>query len=378
MHKKNKALRIDFLIDSMVVGGTQRHLVMLLPALQKSGYDVRLWCRRGDGEYRYALKAAGVPVMSGRGVWYAFLRACLMRQVKCVHTFMMRDSLWEVVAARVSGAVVIRSARNAGHWRTGGSVERLKVALRRRLVHFFHANSSVVRDYLKEGEKVPGDRITVIENATVDMRDALPRLSRDGIGLRESDFVIVALERLTGRKNTLFLIDALARLRAEHGKDICLLVVGDGGCRGALMTRADELGLGSDACVFTGSSTISHAYLREGDVFVNASKAGSEGFSNSLLEAVMMGKPCVVSEGNRCGVVREGENGTYFDPESPDGLDEFCEIIAGLQADPERLAAMGVASREIFKAEYTLERQTSSYTGFYEIISGDSIDEAGK
>ena len=151
--------RIDFLIDSMAVGGTQRHLALLLPALKERGHDVRLWCYHGGNEFRYELAAAGVPVVSGRRMASWFLKECLFGQVRIVHSFMMRDSLWEVVAGRMCGATVIRSTRNTGHWRTGSRLESLKVSLRRRLVHHFHANSEGVRDYLISGEGVPESEI---------------------------------------------------------------------------------------------------------------------------------------------------------------------------------------------------------------------------
>ena len=80
----------------------------------------------------------------------------------------------------------------------------------------------------------------------------------------------------------------------------------------------------------------------------------------------MMGKPCVVAEGNRCAAVQEEKNGCYFDPEASSGMDDFCSVIAGLHGDRERLEAMARDSRRIYENNYTLERQTGDYLASYE------------
>ncbi len=84
-----------------------------------------------------------------------------------------------------------------------------------------------------------------------------------------------------------------------------LLLIGDGPLRGKIDSKARELGVG-DKIDFTGSISNPHKYAVKCDIFICSSLF--EGFSNSLLEAMVLGLP-VVSTNHNFGASEIIENG---------------------------------------------------------------------
>jgi len=125
--------------------------------------------------------------------------------------------------------------------------------------------------------------------------------------------------RVDRRKGVLDLLHALAALRAE-GRDVRLLVSGIGPDVTAVADLVDELGLG-DAVEQRGYVPYpgAPAVYRDGHVFVSPTQ--SEGFSNTILEAMAAGLPVVTTR--TVGVVdcvRDGENGLLHEVGDVGGL----------------------------------------------------------
>ncbi|MFW6188578.1 MAG: glycosyltransferase family 4 protein, partial [Actinomycetota bacterium] len=156
----------------------------------------------------------------------------------------------------------------------------------------------------------PG-RCTLIGGAT-DTRAFTPgpgdelvgRLDRDGDGVT----TLLFHGRVDRRKGVLDLLHALAALRGE-GRPVRLLVSGIGPDVSAVAELVEELGL-QDVVEQSGYTAYAQApdVYRRGDVFVSPTQ--SEGFSNTILEAMAAGLPVVTTR--TVGVVdcvRDGRNG---------------------------------------------------------------------
>ncbi|WP_432483871.1 glycosyltransferase family 4 protein [Kineococcus esterisolvens] len=125
--------------------------------------------------------------------------------------------------------------------------------------------------------------------------------------------------RVDRRKGVLDLLHALAALRAD-GRDVRLLVSGIGPDVTAVAGLVAELGL--DGAVEQRGYVpydAAPAVYREADVFVSPTQ--SEGFSNTILEAMAAGLPVVTTR--TVGVVdcvRDGENGLLHEVGDVAGL----------------------------------------------------------
>jgi len=175
--------------------------------------------------------------------------------------------------------------------------------------------------------------------------------------------------RLHPQKDLDVLIDAWPAVAAATGAT--LVLVGQGPERERLESRADGLGVG-DRVVFAGLVADPAGALRSADLFVLPSVA--EGMSNSLLEAMATGLPCLASDigGNRDLLAADPRSGH---PEA--GVlvagrlaDDWAGALIGLLNDPARRQALGVAARRRVEGDYMMGRVVGRYVALYRGLLG--------
>lgn len=117
---------------------------------------------------------------------------------------------------------------------------------------------------------------------------------------------IVTAGRLTRQKNQAMLIEAFAALR-EKNPEYILDIYGEGPLQVELQAKIDALGLNGVA-VLKGNVPNIHEEMADAEIFVLPSDF--EGLSNALLEAMMMGLPCIATNCAGCDeVIEDGVNG---------------------------------------------------------------------
>ena len=138
-----------------------------------------------------------------------------------------------------------------------------------------------------------------------------PKL-KNAVESRDSDnkelYTFISVSSLTKRKNLQELLHGFLKLKGM-GVSFSAAIVGDGSERDALESLTNELGL-DDYVSFLGHIDNPIELMKRSKIFVMTSKA--EGVSRSLLEAIYLGKFCVVK--NILGVselVKEGIGITY-------------------------------------------------------------------
>jgi glycosyltransferase involved in cell wall biosynthesis len=146
--------------------------------------------------------------------------------------------------------------------------------------------------------------------------------------------------------------------------DLKLILIGDGESRGALESLARELGIAANV-VFAGRRTgpnLHHLF----DISVLCST--SEGFSNSILEAMAAGNPVVATDvGATRDAVIDGQTGLLVPPSDPERL---ASAIAELLHNPERARAMGQAGQQRARDDYCASRSLEALEGLYEELAG--------
>lgn len=100
---------------------------------------------------------------------------------------------------------------------------------------------------------------------------------------------IVSVGRLAPQKNQKMLIDAFYAVRKLH-PEYSLWIYGEGELRNELEDHIRKLGL-KDSVFLPGNMKHIHVNIADADMFVLSSNY--EGLSNALLEAMMMGLPCI-------------------------------------------------------------------------------------
>jgi len=176
--------------------------------------------------------------------------------------------------------------------------------------------------------------------------------------------VLLYTGRLTSQKALNILLLAFQRSAAVVS-DLHLFLVGDGEDRTMLETLAVNLGI-QDKVTFVKWTKDINQYLRGADIFVLPSMG--EGISNSLLEAMSTGLPCIATRvggsgetlgyDNDCGLLIESGN-----------VDQLTEAITRLASNRQEALQLGSRARQRILDHYDLSIVGSRYYKLYEQIA---------
>lgn len=173
---------------------------------------------------------------------------------------------------------------------------------------------------------------------------------------------VIFTGRLHPQKNLDLILNAWPAVVARTGAT--LILVGEGPDRDRLMSLSQALGIG-DYVHFSGSVTDPSGILRSAEVFVLPSVA--EGMSNSLLEAMSTGLPCVASDigGNNDLLGGREAVGLLVDPGQAEA---WSSAVIELLTQPEMAERLGRAARARVEALYSLEAVVGRYATLYKSI----------
>jgi len=222
----------------------------------------------------------------------------------------------------------------------------------------------------------PPSRITVIP-CGFDPREfsPMPRtIARLVLGLDPRKRLVLQLGRLVPRKGIDNAIRAIARLRAAHGMEAALLIVGGESERpdpartpeiGRLAGVARAEGV-EDLVQFIGhrGRDVLKYWYAAADVFVTT--PWYEPFGITPVEAMACARPVI---GSRVGGIRstvvDGRTGYLVPPNDPEAL---AGRLARVLGDPDIRDEMGRRGQERAEALYTWARVTDSIAGIYEDV----------
>ena len=184
-------------------------------------------------------------------------------------------------------------------------------------------------------------------------------ISRQELGLNDSDFVMVFSGRITPEKGVSELIEAMIKLKALSNLKLLILgspFFGDTANEDAfvksLKIQAEPI---KDRILFTGFISYSKmpSYLRISDIAVIPS-LWDDPCPNTVLEAQAMGLPIITTR--RGGIPEEvTEQNAILLPTTDSFVKDLTEAIRGLYHDPERRKEMGKRSLE--HSEYYNEQR---------------------
>ena len=206
---------------------------------------------------------------------------------------------------------------------------------------------------------VANDRVTVVRN-TIDIDEQVncyeQLLSADldtvkaELGLRWGAHALLFVGRLTRRKRVDQVIDLVRRLNDDLGKEVDLLIVGDGPLRAELESRA----AGLSYVHFKGECTDVARFMRASVATVIPSAVGLA-VNHSFAHCVPMITRSGLLHGPEIEYLRHGENGLVVEGD----FDNFVAAVAEYLKDPamqKRLSAGALAARETLGLDYTVRQ----------------------
>jgi glycosyltransferase involved in cell wall biosynthesis len=286
-------------------GGVERMLVNLCRGMVEHGHPVDLVLVRSESKHLASLPASIRVVNLGARHTFGsvFALADYLKREKPRALLAAKDRAAQVavVARWLSGVrcrLVFRIGTTASAALEGRSVVRrlvrfLPMRCLYRFADVIVGVSHGVAEDIKAITGLPDKKFRVIGNPVI--TPELEPLSKEPVKhpwLGEGQPpVIMGIGRLTRQKDFPSLLRAFARLSNPGG---CrLLILGEGRDRKALLTLADDLGIG-DRVDLIGFQPNPYTYLRRASLFVLSS--AWEGSPNVLTEAMALGIPVVATD----------------------------------------------------------------------------------
>jgi glycosyltransferase involved in cell wall biosynthesis len=295
------------------IGGSERHLLTLLPALAVKGVDVSFVGLDMPGADPFYAELE-VPYERITRPWQ--LRGALRRaRPDLVHTHLVHADVYGAVSTRTP---IVSTKHNpdpfrAGPWRF---VER---GLARRVKRII-AISDAVRRFSVDDVGLPEAKIEVVHYGLDELPE--PWGENPELPIPEGSPLLLCVARLTPQKGVDTAIRALPSIPGAT-----LLVLGEGPERPHLESLARELGV-SERVLMPGRVGDVAALYRRCDVLVHPARW--EGFGLAMLEAMLAGRPVVAARaGSAPELVADGRTGLLFQPDDADALARDVATVLG-------------------------------------------------
>ena len=193
------------------------------------------------------------------------------------------------------------------------------------------------------------------------IRDIKDTLSKK-LSISNLDTILISVGELNTNKNNKVVLQAMSKL---GNCNIHYLLCGVGNRQGELETLAATLGI-SKQIHFLGYCENIPELLNASDIFIMPSYR--EGLSRSIMEAMAVGLPCIVSKirGN-VDLITEGQGGLLVPPDEVDGFAEAIDTLVKDQNLREKMTLYNLQRIEEFSAENIKSKLISLYKETFNI-----------
>jgi glycosyltransferase involved in cell wall biosynthesis len=356
-----KKKRLVHLISSLKRGGAESLLVDLLKHLDEYEHCVIYF---HDGPNQKRIEEQGIQTYKVDGLICFYDPIFWFRLWRLIHVIkpdIIHSALW---AANFAGRLLawilnipLVSVIHLGIHQDGicrNVIDTITFRFSKKVI----AVSQEVADSLYTRSWISAEKISVIPNG-IDVTEVKMQaknfvLTRQEIGLKESDIVIGSVGRFVERKNFALLIHAFSHLAVKN-ESLQLILVGFGPLEENLRSLVNQFGISERVVFIVGKSAYSYYPLF--DCFVLPSF--QEGLSIALLEAMCFSLPCLATSPNRSHeVLEDGYNGLVA---KSNDLDNLTEKLFLLTSDYNLRKKLGENAYQTMVKRFSIGRMASEY-----------------
>ena len=362
-------LKILHLTYDMRIGGTEQVIKNLILGTDASRFTMSVLCIESPlGPFAEDLinQDIHIEALSRNPGFDASLISQIRQHIKAhkidiIHCHQYTPYVYGALGALMTPAKVIFTEH--GRFYPDSTTWKRKVInpLLHRFTHATTAISAATRDALVEFEFIPKRDIEVIYNGIIGVEPEPSQLEslKQQYPIAEQCTLFGTIARLDPIKNHSMMLRAFKRV-IENGINAKLMIVGDGDERANTEALINELDL-SQHVFMTGYEPKPHGHLALMDIYLLPSL--SEGTSMTLLEAMSLGKPCIVTHaGGNPEIVIQNETG-FVTPN--DDEQAFADAMITLTQNKPLQEAFGRASKERFINTFDINNMTITYEALY-------------
>ena len=354
---RTSPLRIAHVGDSMEMGGAEKLTATLCRLQRDRGHIASVHCLYRLGVLGEELQDEGFEVILHPRSSFFYLMRSLYRAFKrsapdVVHCHNATAAIFAALPARLAGVKTVIATRH-GLVKPPYQLRReLKFALASRWCDWVVGVCEGTRTNLLAAPFAARDKIIHIYNGAspADIQ-AVPQ--------PKNGFTLLYVGRLAPLKDHGTLLRAFSLMRRHH-PDVRLWIVGDGPLESSLRKLTDELGL-NECVTFFGEQADVSPFLLAADLFVSSSV--TEGLPVSLLEAMSVGLPAVVTDVGGMGEIARLSGAVTLVPSSdPEGM---ARALCDAAARPQELPEKGQRATNCYTQYFRPERMLDEYMNLY-------------
>lgn len=365
---KLKILHVTF---DMRIGGTETVIKNLVEGIDSEQFDVEILCIEPNlGPFGEQLQQQGVKItnLNWVGGFDTKLIKAIRQYIKqnnidILHCHQYTPWVYGTLAAAFSNVKVLFTEHGRFYPDSSSWKRKFVNPVLMAFTSYVTSISAATKQALVEYEFLPEKRIDVIYNGIqplVQQSEEVEKLKQQ-YSLPDDAIIMGTVARLDPIKNQTMMLTAFSKVLTTHG-NAYLMIVGDGEERDKLENLVDVLDIRANV-IFTGyvAKPVNHIALM--DAFLLSSL--SEGTSMTLLEAMSLKKPCVVTNaGGNPEIIIDDYNGKVTEN---DDVEAFASGITKLFAEKETIHLYGenslVRFNEYFHQQVMNQRFAQLYRG---------------
>lgn len=372
-----RRLTILDLRDTYEIGGPGKTIIETFNAIDRQRFDLHLavFARRDESDDTPFVRAArevGMPVHVLRGYNQYDVRLVsriteLSRQIGAdvIHAHEVKSDVLTWLSARQHRVATMTTLHG---WIGNSPKQRAMTALDRWVVRRFDCVTAVSQQMWDQvsGDGYQPGQLTLLHNAIV-----IEKYRRTGavgalagmLGRLPERPILSSIGRLSVEKGQADLLEAVALVKAR-GRQVSVVLAGDGPARPALEAQARTLGIESSV-FFPGYVAHPQRVLEETDLSVLPSH--TEGLPNAALEAMAMQVPLLATRvGGTPEVVTHNETGVLVESKNPQAL---ADGILDYLDHPARWQQMAAHARLMVERQFNFTTRTRALEQIYERLA---------
>ncbi len=357
INESTQTIRVLQIIDDASIGGGQIHVLLLSKYLQSMNIKVAI-ATEPDGWLVDQANILDIPVypidISNKITWRAFKsidRLLKFQNFDVIHTHGGTAGFWGRLGAKIlqRKSKIIHSYHGLHYlniFQDRRVIQRLRNILFKTIDQLtLNITDQIICVCLSDYEKAIAAKVASLSKTSIinygieanNFSQPLDKIeSRKIFDVDTTEFIFGNVGRLHEQKGHQYLLQAFAKV-ANCAR---LLIIGDGELKDELIKIADDLQIG-DRITFLGTRSDIYEFLSAIDVFVMPSLW--EGQPIALLEALAMGKPCIVSDVDGIPeIITNGVNGYLVKPKDVTGLTQVMNEAINNPEILKQFASVGV------------------------------------
>jgi len=367
---RKKILHITY---DMRIGGTEMVIKNLIEGENNSLFEQSILCIEAPvGPFGEMLKEkmVTIDVIPRQDGFDATLIKKIRHYIKrhkidILHCHQYTPWVYGVLAAAFSNVKVIFTEH--GRFYPDSSSWKRKIINPLLMLFTDHctAISEATKQALVDFESIPKNRIEVVYNGIIPLIIDIKKVEelRQKYNIPTDTKILGTIARLDPIKNQTMMLRAFSQVLESYSNAL-LFIIGDGEEREVLENLVDELSIRKNI-IFTGYIAQPADYLQMMDIFLLSSL--SEGTSMTLLEAMSLSKPCVVTDaGGNPEIIKHQINGFVTENNN---VEQYAQAIIKSLSNLILLKKMGLNAKTQFTERFENSIMLEKYHAIYNNIN---------